>query len=60
MNAKRMQAWSRTAVLWAGLGLMAVIAFGESRMVWRCRDLCARAQAQAPAPSYNPTDWQRH
>ena len=59
MNTKRSQAWGPTAVLWAGLGLVVVITFGESRMVWCCRDLCVQAQAQVPGPAYNPTDWQR-
>ena len=60
MNTKQILKGARTMAVWTGLVLMAAVVFGESRTVWRCRDMCAKSQARSPVPAYSPTDWQRH
>lgn len=59
MKPRRVLKVCKVAVLWTGLCLMAVLVFGESRQVWRGRDICAQGQARVPSPAFSPADWQR-
>jgi hypothetical protein len=59
MKTRRVLNMCEVTVLWTGLCLMAVLVFGESRQVWRGRDVCVQGQARMPAPAFNPADWQR-
>jgi hypothetical protein len=60
MNASRILKAARTTAIWAGLALMAAVVFTESRIVWRCQDVCAQSQVRSPQPAFNPADWPCH